>query len=80
MTKDKPMTFHQFEALAAPAYPLNDDDWGSNRQLDAENAFFETVERELPGIFSVEFTHWLLKATTEEMLDETLNRIARAIR
>jgi hypothetical protein len=30
-----------FQALAAAARPINDDEWGSERQIDAQNLFFE---------------------------------------
>jgi hypothetical protein len=74
------MTLADFKALAQPAYPLSDDDWGSERQIDAENAFFERMERELPQLFTQEFEYWMLKATTEERLDEALARIAKEVK
>lgn len=73
------MKFSEFEAMAKPAYPIDDDDYGSDRQVDAENAFIEYVESRLPQIYTKEFEVWSLKATTEERLDETLERIKKAL-
>ena len=35
------------ETLAQAARPVDDDDWGSDRQVEAENLFFDAVCREL---------------------------------
>lgn len=72
-------TLAALEALAATARPLNDDDWGSDRQVDAENAFFDEASKVAPELDSDSgsaFASFCLKATTEEMLDEAL-RILR---
>ena len=65
------------EILAERARPLNDDDWGSERQIDAENAFFAACEEAYPHLFheDSEFSQWALKATTEEMIDHALTLI-----
>ena len=33
--------------LAAQAKPINDEDWGSERQIDAENSFFDFIRLEI---------------------------------
>jgi hypothetical protein len=40
-------THELFAALAQVAHPRNADDWGSDRQIDAENLLFDAVCREL---------------------------------
>jgi hypothetical protein len=53
------------------AYPINDDDWGTERQVDAENDVYHVLERLGVDIGEEsEFARWALKATTEERLDE----------
>lgn len=65
--------------LARDALPLNDDDWSSSRQIDAENRFFDECRRLRPDTFSDEgdFSVWALKATSEERIEEAL-RLLRA--
>lgn len=62
--------------LAADARPLNDDDWGSDRQLEAENKFGEAVEQEFRSRGELEklaaWERYALKATTEETISEAL--------
>jgi len=58
--------------LAQTARPINDDDWGSERQITAENAFFLYVEKQMhPSAFS-ELEDYCLKATTDEMIDQAI--------
>ena len=59
-----------------PDQPAGTDDWGSERQIDAQNLFFQELEQILPADRFAELDTWCLKATTEEMLDEGL-RYAR---
>lgn len=66
-----------FEAMAQDARALDDEDWGSERQMAAENAFFFATTPWLGDEHS-EFAAWCLKATTDEMLDEGLKRLRRA--
>jgi len=62
--------------LANDAKPLNDNEWGSERQIDAQNRFFDYIEKLIPaGKFS-ELEDYCNKATTDEMIAEGL-RIAR---
>ena len=56
--------------LAEAALPINDDDWDSDRQIDAENAFFDAVCLELDDAAIVELEDYSLKATTEERVDK----------
>ena len=65
--------------LAQAALPTDESDWGSDRQIDAENAFGDAVERIL-GTGSAAFRDWeqyALKATTEEMVAEALRLCRR---
>lgn len=52
--------------MAEDAKPLNDEEWGSERQINAENAFFEKLE-EL-GMDMDEFTDKNFKATSTESI------------
>lgn len=72
-----PQLLAAFEAMAKDARALGDDDWGSERQQDAENAFFFATTPWLGGEGG-DFFNWCLKATSEEMLDEALKRLRRA--
>lgn len=64
----------RLETLCAVARPINDDDWGTRRQVDAQNAFFSAFGR--AGLQSEAFDDYCMKATVDEMLDEAM-RIAR---
>lgn len=64
------MTREQFEALASAARPINDDDWGSDRQINAENAWFDAVCLDLDSARIVELEDYALKATTTERIDK----------
>lgn len=72
-------TLAELEALAVLAIPLNEDDWGTDRQVDAENLFFDEAAKvapELDADSGSDFAAFCLKANTEDMLDEAL-RILR---
>lgn len=58
--------------LAGPAAPVNDDDWGSERQIVAENRFFRAVRRKLNPQQQASLEARCLKATTEERIAEAL--------
>lgn len=64
--------------LAAEARAVNEDDWGTERQIDAENRFFDECRRLRPSTFgdSGDFADWCLKATTDERIDEAMRLIA----
>jgi hypothetical protein len=61
-----------FVKLAKDALPINDDDWGSDRQIDAENLFFNEVEKVLDAETFAAFENYCLKATTDERVEEAL--------
>jgi hypothetical protein len=58
--------------LAQAARPLDDDDWGSERQVTAQNAFFVYVERQMHPVAFAELEDYAMKATTDEMIDEAI--------
>jgi hypothetical protein len=62
----------KLEALAAAARPINDDEWGSERQIAAENAFHVFVSAELGADTEDMQT---AKALSVEMIDEALRRV-----
>lgn len=68
------MNIVKLEALALDARALDEADWGTERQINAENAFFEAFHALMGD--TPEFDTWCLKATTDEMIDEAL-RLAR---
>jgi len=68
---------NRIEALATAARPVNDNDWGSDRQIAAENKFFRAVKATLTPAEFYELEGYCLKATTDEMIDEAL-RLVRA--
>lgn len=67
----------EFEKLVAQARPI-DDDWGSERQVSAENAVYAEIDK--LGLTEAElekFEIWASKATTDEIMDEALRIFAR---
>ncbi len=62
-------------ALASAARPIDDDDWGSDRQIEAENAFFQKIETILSEAAWEELTDYCLKATSDEAIDEALRQV-----
>jgi len=64
----------QLKSLAASAKPINDDDWGSERQIVAENSFYNLVATVIPNDLFNEISLSLLKATSEECIDEFLGQ------
>lgn len=70
-------TLERLRELALDARPISDPEWGSDRQIKAENKFCAALERYLtPGAWD-KFEDYALKATTEEMLDCGLMHAAR---
>lgn len=61
--------------MAQEARPTSDDDWGSERQITAQNAFFVEVQRVLPKPLFEKLEAYCLKATVDEMIDEALRLI-----
>jgi len=64
------------EQLAAAARPTNDDDYGTERQINAENNFFAYLDEYLGDKLTEaeheEFTDYCTKATTDERITEGL--------
>lgn len=59
------------EATFREAMPIDDDDWGSDRQVDAENELFRLLEQaDIPVGEGSRFARWALKATAEERINE----------
>lgn len=58
------------------AFPKDGLEWGSEEQIDAQNAFFiefEKLVKSGDGDWD-EFEDWCMKATVEEMISEALKR------
>jgi hypothetical protein len=70
--EDKPVDVVECEILADAARPINDADWGSDRQVEAENRLFEFVRSILSDDEFERLEAFCLKATSEEMIDEAL--------
>ena len=62
-------TLAALAALAEAARPIDDDDYGSDRQVEAENALFDIIERIVPASIFEEFQNFCLKATTAERIE-----------
>jgi hypothetical protein len=58
--------------LAAAARPINHEDWGSDRQVPAENAFFIACDE--IGIPTMEL-YGCTKMTSDEMIDDAMRRV-----
>lgn len=55
--------------LADDAKPTSESDWGSERQVEAENRLFDAIrDAATPEVFE-RLEAYCLKATTEEMID-----------
>jgi hypothetical protein len=67
-----------FDQLRQAALPLDDEEWGSPRQMEAQNAFFVVAKRAIQAQPMGEAkwanfeNDFCLKATTEEMVDEAI--------
>ncbi len=61
--------------LARNARCIGDDDYGSARQVGAENEFLAAVERLLPRRQWQAFERYCLKATTDERINEALRLV-----
>lgn len=66
------------EGKARAALPTDEADWGSERQIAAENAFFSDVKVVLTAEDYADLEQWCIKATTEEMVLEALRRVKLA--
>ena len=64
--------------LKYAAKPFTDDDWGTERQVEAENAFgCFLVDEILPVKDAQKWEEYALKATTEEMVDYGIELVGR---
>ena len=72
-------TLEQIEAMAKDAIPTTSDDWGSERQIKAENDFFDAVKEHLTDDEYADFQASCLKATAEEAVDSGLLRVRAAV-
>jgi hypothetical protein len=63
--------------LAAAARPRNDDDWGTPRQVRAQNTFFAVVRGQISPRSFANLEAYCLKATTDEMIDAALVAVAK---
>ena len=61
----------KLERMAAEARPLNDDEWGSERQIKAQNAFF--IEMAAQGFETDRYD--CIKASGGELIDIALKEI-----
>jgi len=67
----------ELERLAQIARPIDDDDDGSERQVEAANAFWYALGFDKDeDALGKQFSEWSLQATSDEALDEAL-RILR---
>jgi hypothetical protein len=58
--------------LAHAARPLDQYDWGSERQVTAQNAFFNYVQQRMHPLAFAELEDFALHATTDEMINEAI--------
>jgi hypothetical protein len=58
--------------MAADAIPHDDNEWGSDRQVEAENTFCAAAKMVIPESEHAELTNWAEHATTEEIVTEYL--------
>lgn len=70
-------TIEDLRDMAQTARPTEDSEWGSDRQINAENIFCAALERYITPDGWSKFEDYALKATTEEMLDCGLTWAAR---
>ena len=63
------MNADKLRLLSRCARPIGDDDWGSNRQIDAENAWVEFAHRHMTTAAREDWDEYALKATSEEAID-----------
>lgn len=64
------------ETLAKEARCINDDDWGSDRQIAAQNLFFNSIQKAISTDAFEGLEAYCLKANVHEMVDEAM-RLAK---
>lgn len=75
-TTSQPVNRPDLEALARAALPYTDSDWGSERQIKAQNALFDAARLILTSKEMADLEAYALHATTEEMIAEVLRLTA----
>ncbi|MBD2745735.1 hypothetical protein IC232_03400 [Microvirga sp. BT688] len=68
--------------LAEEAKCKSDNDWGSERQVEAENRFFKAARQRFPDHFSDTNDDWqeaIHKATSDEIIEEAMRRIVQEV-
>lgn len=58
--------------LASAARCINEQDWGTERQIKAQNAFFDAVEKIVSKQTFSELEGYCMKANVDEMINEGL--------
>ena len=66
------MTKNQFMTLIKRGHPIDDSDWGSEEQINAENAVYNYLEKILTAPELEKYELWASKATVDERMDEAL--------
>ena len=66
-------------SLANDAAPTSQSDWGSGRQVNAQNRFFEAVEKILTADEMADLESYCLKASVEEMIDSAMLRVSENV-
>jgi hypothetical protein len=66
------------DELAAAARPIDEDDWGSERQIAAQNLFMTVATTAMGREWDEKFHDWCFKASVDEMIDRAL-LIVRAL-
>jgi hypothetical protein len=69
------MTYAEIEKLATAAKPLNDDEWGNERQIEAQNTFFDAIQQTVSEEVFEGLEAYCLKATVDEMIEAGLQAV-----
>lgn len=65
--------YKMIRELGEAGIPIDEEDWGSERQVDSQNAFCEELEKVLTPLAWAKFSHYAEKATTKEMITQGLH-------
>lgn len=71
------MPFLALSALAEAAISIDEDDWGSPRQVEAQNKFFAEVEKIVSKEDFELLEQFCLKATDAEMVCAAINLLLK---
>jgi hypothetical protein len=71
--KDVQVDYAWLQKLADAARPIDDADWGSDRQIEAENEFCAYACCFMEEAVLDQFDRYVLKATSEEIIDNALD-------